>query len=451
MGLGARVAGLYLLGAAAGVAAGAGTRGPPLTGVPATLQVLGLGLLITFVINCTSPPVPGSGTPGTPVPTMCDRAAGWVLAHAHVRGRPAIWPNALRGIVVVAGLGVLARLVASGPVLGWPAVHALAGWVLPAVGLGLALAAGPAWGAAGFAVLGVGFARMVPAEATAAVPGTLAAASVSVVVAAVINLAACRGFATTEAMVRSAEAADVARLHAEQRLLARRRRDRMLHDTLLSTLTLLAHGGAGVPADQVRRDCRRDLAALCGERWSVPEEPTSAGRGGRPDGVSPAERVPRQAAPLVERLEAVRELAARRGVDLRVHVQARGGVGVPGPARSCELDTAVPAAGVLEAWSGALAECVTNITLHAGVTAADVVLSRTDDVLVTLVVDEGAGFESATAQSERLGLSGSVRERVTDVGGRARVWSRPGQGTVVELVLPWPRCPPEALRTEALR
>ena len=452
--LGARVASVYLIGAAAGVAAGPAAEpgtgsaaiGGPWAGVPAALGVLGLGLVIALAINCTVALVPPPHTLGdpalgdhdvaslvmpaasVPVSTKCDRWTAWVWKHAPDSARPMLVSLALRGGAVLAGLGVLAQVVATGPVTSWAAVHTVVGWVIPAVGLGLALAAGPGWGAAGFAVLGVGFALMVPAEAVAAVPATLAAASASVVVAAVIHLTARRGFATMEATIRAAQSADVAHVHAEQRLAARRRLDRMMHDTVLSTLTLLAYGGVGVCADQVRRDCRRDLDALRSDRWATPEDTPAAIRDA--SGTIRA-NLPRQTAPLEKRLDAVRELAARRGIDLRVHVQGRTD---DEPSGRAGLDL-----GALEAWSSALAECVVNISRHAGVTAADVVLGSTEDALVTLVLDEGAGFETATVGPERLGLAGSVRDRLVDVGGQARVWSRPGQGTVVELVLPWPR------------
>jgi hypothetical protein len=198
-----------------------------------------------------------------------------------------------------------------------------------------------------------------------------------------------------------------------------------MHDTVLSTLTLLAYGGVGVCADQVRRDCRRDLAPAS-DRWATPEDTP-----GHPRHLRDEANLPRQSTPLEKRLDVVRELAARRGIDLRVHVQGRMD-GEPSGRAGLDL-------GALEAWSSALAECVVNISRHAGVTAADVVLGSTRDALITLVLDEGVGFETATVGPERLGLAGSVRDRLVDAGGQARVWSRPGQGTVVELVLPWPQ------------
>jgi hypothetical protein len=388
-------------------------------------------------------------------------------------------PVVLRLVAVAGAMAVLSRVVAAGPMLGWPQVHVLVGIVVPGAGLGLALAAGPLWGALTFAALGGGFALMVPAQASDAVPATIAGAAVTVVVAMVINVGARRGFATTEVAIRAAEAADLARLRAERRLLARRRMDRILHDTVLSTLTLLAYGGRGVAPEQVRGDCRRDLAALRSDRWSGTDQvavPVQDAPGARPgtrigrdvgngadigigkdlaDGVGTV-RLPRQLSPFTQRLDDVRELAARHGVDLRVHVQSctePTGAAVAGPVPT---PTRSPVAGgaagaprplggtAFEAWSSALAECVTNIGRHAGVTAADVVLGGTDSLLVTLVVDEGNGFETGQVVPERLGLSGSVRDRLHDVGGAARVWSRPGEGTVVELVLPWPQNTAEA-------
>jgi hypothetical protein len=190
--LGARIASVYLIGAAAGVAVGpaagpetgSATIGGPWAGVPAALGVLGLGLVIALAINCTvalvpPPPELGDSTRGdhdaaslvmpaasVPVSTRYGRWAAWVWRQAPDSARPMLVSLALRWGVVLAGLGVLAQVVATGPVMSWAAVHAVVGWVIPASGWP-GSRRGPGWGD-WFRRSRVGFALMVPAEAVAA-------------------------------------------------------------------------------------------------------------------------------------------------------------------------------------------------------------------------------------------------------------------------------------------
>jgi len=52
------------------------------------------------------------------------------------------------------------------------------------------------------------------------------------------------------------------------------------------------------------------------------------------------------------------------------------------------------------------------------------------------VRDRGVGFDPARVDRARLGLQRSIVERTAECGGQARIWSQPGQGTVVSLS--WP-------------
>ena len=362
-------------------------------------------------------------------------------------------PLVLLAVVLTCGFVAIERLCALAPVLGWPHVQQLAGWVVPGFGIGVARAAGPLWGLGAFAALAAGLRLLVGPEAVA-VPATASWAALAVAVGAVVHLSARSGFRVTELGVRAAEDAERARREAEAELVRRRRTDRVLHDTVLATLTLLAHAGVGVPAEEVRAACRRDLAVLGAESaaaagaGAAADGAGSAGGAGadRVAGLGRAAVVPgarrscEDAGParpaavpsrLARGLRDARRLAARRGIDLRVHLQCGASVEA--------LTDPGDDPALLKAWSGALSECITNIARHADVAAADVVLGLTDGALVTVVVDEGVGFEPGSVDSGRLGLSGSVRDRLLEVGGEARVWSRPGQGTVVELLLPWPR------------
>ena len=65
-----------------------------------------------------------------------------------------------------------------------------------------------------------------------------------------------------------------------------------------------------------------------------------------------------------------------------------------------------------------------------------------------LVIDDGDGFEPRRRRRPRaagggMGL-GSMRERARALGGRVRVRSTPGHGTMVDVRLPRPAEPPSA-------
>jgi signal transduction histidine kinase len=436
-GLGARVAAAYLMATVAGLLTGSRSG----TWYAAWPSAAGVGLAGLVAVPCVAAL---SAAPDLSGSSDLSRARGPFRLRSS-RGTAL----AAQALVVLAGCAALVAVCAAAPVISWEHVHPVVGWAVPAIGLGLAVAAGPRSGLVAFAVMAACFVVLTPVQASAAVPGTLIGASVSVVVGSVLHVGARRAFAAAEGEIRAAEDAEEARVHAERRLRARRRTDRVLHDTLLSTLTLLAHGGAGVDPEEVRAACRRDLTALRDGRWlrgeatdldgsAGPAAAAAAGAGADGDGAgaiaTAGVMVAGAGSPLARRLEALQELALRKGLELRVHLQdpLRRPVGptaaAPGPP--------VLTPDALAAWSGALAECVVNIARHADVAAADVVLGCTDDVVVTVVVDEGSGFEPDQVGPQRLGLSGSVQDRVRDVGGRARVWSRPGQGTVVEIELP---------------
>jgi signal transduction histidine kinase len=88
---------------------------------------------------------------------------------------------------------------------------------------------------------------------------------------------------------------------------------------------------------------------------------------------------------------------------------------------------------VARAIADATREALNNVRRHAGVDRA-VVRLRVDSGGVRLdVVDEGAGFPTDDVPATRRGLRHSVRDRMSRVGGSARVVSAVGEGTVVRL------------------
>jgi signal transduction histidine kinase len=82
-------------------------------------------------------------------------------------------------------------------------------------------------------------------------------------------------------------------------------------------------------------------------------------------------------------------------------------------------------------------ESLTNVARHAQATRVDVLVARRDDQVVTIVEDNGGGFDPESAmQTSRLGLLG-MRERAEMLNGRLVIESVPGSGTTVLVEVPY--------------
>jgi signal transduction histidine kinase len=93
----------------------------------------------------------------------------------------------------------------------------------------------------------------------------------------------------------------------------------------------------------------------------------------------------------------------------------------------------------------ALQESLSNATRHANGAEITVRVWAADDWLWLRVADGGPGFATNGARSRgRLGLT-SMRERAELLGGRFRLVSDPGHGTMVELC--WPIAGPPVMQT----
>jgi hypothetical protein len=297
-----------------------------------------------------------------------------------------------------------------------------------AAGLTLAVGAGWGTGALGFCVL-----TWITVSAVAHQPldpVQLLGATVTAAVCVSVRIPMARGFRHTEAALRAAQDALRASNLAAARWRARRQENRMLHDTVLSTLTVLAHGGAGLTADSVRDLCARDLRALR-DPGDDPLAPADRPPSDPADLDLPRPREvqdePRAADPPAGGADPFGGLARRwqpRGLELRVH----------GEADSQRLrDLPAPAT---EALLAAVEACVSNIWAHADVTCADIAVSRHAGQIRCVVLDEGLGFDPGTVPGDRLGIRQSIHGRMRAVGGSATVWSAPGQGTSVLLAVP---------------
>jgi signal transduction histidine kinase len=94
-----------------------------------------------------------------------------------------------------------------------------------------------------------------------------------------------------------------------------------------------------------------------------------------------------------------------------------------------------------------LQEALNNIIKHANATHVWVDLSVEDDTVTLTVQDNGQGFNTATQQSNGIGLS-SMRERVMIAGGKFTLSSAANRGTILSAHFPLP-IPHQTLETSS--
>ncbi|ROS61992.1 signal transduction histidine kinase [Frigoribacterium sp. PhB160] len=191
----------------------------------------------------------------------------------------------------------------------------------------------------------------------------------------------------------------------------RRQGARLLHDTVLATLTLLAHSGFGVTPQALQAQAAEDARLLRHLRLGGTPQPQASGD-------YSLETV--EESPLGQTLESVKQRFGRMGLEVSWH--GTGQVLLP--------------THVLDAFLLALAECLENVRRHAGVTEAHVTIIHDDDMVRAMVTDAGVGFDLTGVSEERLGFKESVVGRLREVGGSARLFSSPGAGTTVVLEAP---------------
>ncbi len=211
--------------------------------------------------------------------------------------------------------------------------------------------------------------------------------------------------------------ASVGRAHRAERqaseLEAQRRQGaRLLHDTVLATLTLLAHSGVGVEPQTLREQAAQDAELL--RQLRLGNDPTP-----QVTGTSTAVGTPDEAT-LGNTLESVKQRFGRMGLQVSWH--GTGQVLLP--------------TVVLDAFLLALAECLENVRRHSGVTQAHVTITEDGTTVRAMVTDSGVGFDIADVDAARMGFAESVVARLRDVGGNARLFSAPGSGTTVVLEVP---------------
>ena len=186
----------------------------------------------------------------------------------------------------------------------------------------------------------------------------------------------------------------------EARRADEREQHRQLHDTILSTLTMVAAGAFAEPSPGLTAQAARDLRVL--------------------QGLADAPAVANGRAPLTD-LRPKLELAMASTEDLAVRLELAP-VTVPSPV----ADQLVSCVG----------EALRNVRQHAGTGRADVSVAGGAGWAVIKITDRGRGFNPDAIPESRRGIRESITGRMLAAGGRAAIASRPGAGTTV--TVSWP-------------
>lgn len=80
-------------------------------------------------------------------------------------------------------------------------------------------------------------------------------------------------------------------------------------------------------------------------------------------------------------------------------------------------------------------ESLTNIRKHSRAANVNILLEIKDDRLITLIQDDGTGFDPAAIPADRLGIK-ILHERAETLGGTLKITSVSDSGTLVEIDLP---------------
>lgn len=343
------------------------------------------------------------------------RAVGAVLALVPMLGMIAVhvqfgtWRSAV-AFLAVGGVCAwwFAVVVQREVPTGWVASYLVSLVIIPLVlvgGAGAVAGRVVLWSIAGFLVGRLATAIAIAQEGGPGHPLVLAWITLAFVVALV--LATSRNTARSERvqpeLLRSAREEHVTAYRAGVEAEAAA----ILHDTVLNHLGAIALAPDGPMDAQLARTVEADVAMLTGKQWLAPEaQPT------RPE--------PGAAVHAFGQM-----VDEHRGAGLDVTVTGD-------PAAFTRLDQSAMTA-VLRAVS----QCLANVGKHAGVDAAEVSVFDDGVACTVMVVDDGRGFDESTTSPDRMGLRGSVRERIGRVGGDVQVWSSPGSGTSVMMSVPY--------------
>jgi signal transduction histidine kinase len=190
-------------------------------------------------------------------------------------------------------------------------------------------------------------------------------------------------------------------IHAEEaRRADEREQHRQLHDTVLSTLTMVAADAFAARSPALTAQAARDLRVL--------------------QDLAAAPAVLGGFAPLTD-LSPKLEQAAASTDDLAVRLMLAP-VTLPSPV----ADQLVACVG----------EALRNVERHAGTDQAEVTVDGGTGWAVVKITDRGRGFDPTATPPSRRGIRESITGRMLATGGRAAIASRPGAGTTV--TVSWP-------------
>ena len=225
--------------------------------------------------------------------------------------------------------------------------------------------------------------------------------ALAIVVLASVGFAVSRHRAEAPRRVLIRAADEDALLHT--RSIARSRAARVVHDTVLNDLAVLATSEPGPlsPALAARLSATLDLLASPDWDADVDLRPATGPSG-------PVEAAVDRAAAAGLRVQVDGEFAALHGLDPTVR----------------------------QALGGAVDQCLTNILRHAGTEAAELTVLAESEGVSVMITDGGAGFDLEDIGADRIGLASSVRARIEEAGGSVRVFARPGVGTTILLTVP---------------
>jgi signal transduction histidine kinase len=255
--------------------------------------------------------------------------------------------------------------------------------------------------AAAIVVIAYGAGAGHPADAFLLVVETIVAAGLVAVI---------RGGARQADEIVAASLETERRIRAEEaRRADEREQHRQLHDTVLSTLTMVAAGAFAEPSPALTAQAARDLRVLRGleSAPAVPEVPAEPGE--------------LALAPLTD-LRPILERAATSIDDLTVRLKLVPVTLLPSPV----ADQLVACVG----------EALRNVEQHAGTAQAEVTVTGGAGWAVVKITDRGRGFDPDATPPSRRGIRESITGRMLAAGGRAAIVSRPGAGTTV--TVSWP-------------
>lgn len=213
-----------------------------------------------------------------------------------------------------------------------------------------------------------------------------------------------------------AESAAIAARVTEAQEAERRRLARELHDDVASSLSSVLLGLRALE-DRLLHDENRQAARSIREQIrAVLHDVGAIARGLHPSAL--------EELGLAAALEThAREFEARTGVEVQMVIH-----GDP-------ADAAIPRPVQLAVYR-VVQESLTNVIKHAGADRVSVVIERSPASIRAVVEDEGRGFDPDLASRRGLGLQG-MAERAKLLGGSLSIESAPGQGTAVQVYLPF--------------